>query len=128
MFTCDGDDLSPHLAWDEVPEGVKSFAIIVDDPDAPMGTWVHWLIANIPGSVRELTRGLVPTGATQVRNNFGKLDYGGPCPPGGTHRYFFKLFALKVERLEGLNENNFYQIVEDNKLATAVLMGKYSRR
>ncbi len=128
MFTCDGRDLSPHLAWDDVPEGVKSFALIVDDPDAPMGTWVHWLACNIPPDVREIPQGSVPSGAAQVKNDFGKPEYGGPCPPGGTHRYFFKLYALNVGVLEGVNENNFYKMVEEHKIAEAVLMGRYSRR
>lgn len=128
MFTCDGEDLSPHLAWDDVPEGTKSFALIVDDPDAPMGTWVHWLVGNIPATIREIPRGTVPSGAVQIRNDFGRVDYGGPCPPGGTHRYFFKLYAINKERLEGLTDSNFYQMVESAKIGEAVLMGRYSRR
>ncbi|UCG69265.1 MAG: YbhB/YbcL family Raf kinase inhibitor-like protein [Thermoplasmata archaeon] len=128
LFTCDGQDISPHLAWEEVPEGTKSLALIVDDPDAPAGTWVHWLICNIPANVREVPQGRIPAGAHQVRNDFGKANYGGPCPPGGTHRYFFKLYALNVGSLEGVDERNFYEKVEEHKIAEAVLMGKYSRR
>jgi Raf kinase inhibitor-like YbhB/YbcL family protein len=127
IFTCDGDDLSPHLAWKEVPPETKSFALIVDDPDAPGGTWVHWLIADISADTREIPRGTVPKGAVQVVNDFGKLGYGGPCPPGGTHRYFFKLYALDTRFLKGINERNFYETVENHKLAVAILMGKYTR-
>ncbi len=127
MFTCDGEDLSPHLAWEDVPEDTKSFAVIVDDPDAPMGTWVHWLVADIPQDVHEIPRGTVPHGATQIANDFRKIDYGGPCPPSGTHRYFFRLYALDTKFLTGVNERNFYEMVEKHKIAIAVLMGKYSR-
>ncbi len=128
IFTCDGKDISPHLAWEDVPEGTKSFALIVDDPDAPMGTWVHWLMCNISFEKREITQNSVPSGALQVKNDFGKVDYGGPCPPSGVHRYFFKLYALDVEALEGISEKNFYQKVEEHKIAEAHLLGKYSRR
>jgi len=128
IFTCDDRDISPHLAWEDVPENTKSFALIVDDPDAPMGTWVHWLVSNIPPNLRELPQNNVPSGALQVKNDFGKANYGGPCPPSGVHRYFFKLYALNTATLEGINEKNFYDKVEEHKIAEAVLMGKYSRR
>jgi Raf kinase inhibitor-like YbhB/YbcL family protein len=128
QFTCDGKDISPHLVWEDVPEGTKSFALIVDDPDAPMGTWVHWLVCNISPNLREIPSGTVPSGAVQVKNDFGRLNYGGPCPPRGIHRYFFKLYALNVASLEGVNERNFYQKVEKHKIGEAVLMGRYSRR
>ena len=128
MFTCDGEDLSPHLAWDDVPEGTRSFALAVDDPDAPAGTWVHWLVADVSANLREIPRGTLPAGAKQLRNDFGKLNYGGPCPPGGTHRYFFRLYALDTKLLTGVNERNFYEMVEKHKLDVGILMGKYSRR
>ncbi len=127
-FTCDDKDVSPQLYWREVPEGTKSFALIVDDPDAPMGTWVHWLVCNIPSDIKEIPQGAVPQGALQVKNDFGKVDYGGPCPPSGVHRYFFKLFALNVDSLNGIDEENFYQKVKEHKIGEAYLMGKYSRR
>jgi Raf kinase inhibitor-like YbhB/YbcL family protein len=126
-FTCDGADISPHLAWSGVPEGTKSLALIVDDPDAPMGTWVHWLVCNIPADTKEISQDSVPSGAKQVTNGFGKVEYGGPCPPGGTHRYFFKLYALDTEKLDVDYKKNFYKEVEKHKIAEAVLMGKYSR-
>ncbi len=128
MFTCDGKDVSPHLAWEDVPEGTKSFALIMDDPDAPRGTWVHWLVCNIPPQTREIPRATIPQGALQVKNDFGKCDYGGPAPPSGVHRYFFKLYALNVGKLEGIDERNFYQKVTEHKIAEAHLMGKYTRR
>jgi Raf kinase inhibitor-like YbhB/YbcL family protein len=128
LFTCDDRDVSPQLSWDEVPEGTKSFALIVDDPDAPRGTWVHWLMCNIPPGTREIPQGVVPAGAMQVKNDFGKVNYGGPCPPSGVHRYFFKLYALNVDNIHGIDERNFYQKVNEHKIAEAVLMGKYTRR
>jgi Raf kinase inhibitor-like YbhB/YbcL family protein len=129
IFTCDADDISPHLGWDEPPEGTKSFALIVDDPDAPMGTWVHWLVGNIPLSVREIPQNTLPPNAIQVPNDFGRPNYGGPCPPGGTHRYFHKLYALDVENMESVMEKGaFYAFVEQHKLDEAVLMGRYSRQ
>lgn len=128
LHTCDDRDVSPHLAWDDVPDGTQSLALIVDDPDAPVGTWVHWLVCDIPPSVTEVPRGAVPPGGRQVRNHFGKVEYGGPCPPGGTHRYFHKLYALRVPRLEGADTiSDFYQQVEANRIGEAVLMGRYKR-
>ena len=128
FFTCDDRDVSPHLAWDEVPEGTQSLALIVDDPDAPVGTWVHWLVCDIPPEVGEIPRGTVPQGARQVMNDFRKVEYGGPCPPGGTHRYFHKLYALRVPRLEGVDDKRaFYRSVSENRIAEAVLMGLYKR-
>jgi Raf kinase inhibitor-like YbhB/YbcL family protein len=127
-FTCDDKDVSPQLSWEDVPEETKSFALIMDDPDAPMGTWVHWLICNIPPIIRELSQGEVPQGTLQVKNDFGKVNYGGPCPPSGVHRYFFKLYALNVDFLQGVDERNFYQKVNDHKIAEAILMGKYTRK
>lgn len=129
LFTCDDRDLSPHLAWDDVPEGTKSFALIVDDPDAPVGLWVHWLVGNIPANVREIPRDSVPAGAVQVKNDFRKVEYGGPCPPGGTHRYFHKLYALNVGSMSGVKDKKaFYAFVEKHKIGEAVLMGTYKRR
>lgn len=127
-FTCDDRDVSPHLVWEGVPPGTRSFALIVDDPDAPRGTWVHWLVANMAPDTREIPQGTVPQGAVQVRNDFRKTEYGGPCPPSGVHRYFFKLYALDVAVLEGVNEKNFYEEVKKHAIRQAVLMGKYARR
>ena len=128
QFTCDGSDISPHLAWDGVPPSAQSLALIVDDPDAPVGTWVHWLVCDIPPDVREIQQDSCPPGARQVTNNFGKAQYGGPCPPGGTHRYFHKLYALNVPRLEGAdNISNFYRLAEACMIDKAFVMGTYKR-
>ncbi|MFB0563372.1 MAG: YbhB/YbcL family Raf kinase inhibitor-like protein [Candidatus Lokiarchaeia archaeon] len=128
-FTCDGADISPQLEWIDVPTGTKSFALIVDDPDAPVGTWVHWLVCEIPPNVVTIPQNSLPRNVRQVKNDFGKVEYGGPCPPSGTHRYFFKLYALDVEKLEGVdNKKSFYQKVEEHKIGEAVLMGRYKRK
>jgi hypothetical protein len=93
-YTCDGEDVNPALAIENVPTGAGSLALIVDDPDAPAGTWVHWVLWNIPAGTREIKEHSVPAGASQGLTDFRKRAYGGPCPPSGTHRYFFKLYAL----------------------------------
>ena len=94
-FTCQGKDVSPTLEIAGVPAGAKSLALIVDDPDAPMGNWDHWVVFNIPPDVTRISEGAVPASpAVQGGNDFGRVEWGGPCPPRGTHRYFFKLYAL----------------------------------
>ena len=95
-FTCDGADINPPLMIENVPSETKSLALIVDDPDAPAGTWVHWILWNLGPSTKEIKENSVPSGALQGINDFRKSDYGGPCPPSGTHRYFFKLYALDM--------------------------------
>jgi Raf kinase inhibitor-like YbhB/YbcL family protein len=92
--TCDGKDTNPPLAFGNVPSEAKSLAMIADDPDAPVGTWVHWVMWNIDPGVKSIEENSVPAGATQGLNDFKKNKYGGPCPPSGTHRYFFKLYAV----------------------------------
>lgn len=99
-FTCEGEDISPALRWTHPPRGTQSFALIAEDPDAPSGTWVHWVVYDLPGSLRELPDDVpkqraLPGGGAQGRNDFGRIGYGGPCPPpGSAHHYFFKLYAL----------------------------------
>lgn len=127
-YTCDGEDVSPQLSWDDVPAGAKSFAFSVTDPDAPSGNWVHWLIYNVPKDARGLEKGKLPGGANEVVNDFGKKEYGGPCPPSGTHRYIFTLYALDVERLENINKYNFFSEVKKHTVEKAQLKGLYRRR
>ncbi len=125
-FTCQGEDINPQLSWDDVPSDVKSFALIVDDPDAPVGTWVHWLVKDIPADVREISQNSVP--GNQVNNDFGKPDYGGPCPPSGVHRYFFRLYALDVESLDASDKEEFYKQAEEHAIEKVELMGTYTKR
>lgn len=133
-YTCDDMDISPPLKWSNVPAGTKTFAIICDDPDAPMGTWVHWVIFNIPVSISELSEGvptsaILPNGARHGRNDFGKTGYGGPCPPGGTHRYYFKIYALGEELnvKAGISKSELLKAMEGNVLSEGQLMGRYKR-
>ncbi len=133
-YTCDGEDISPPLKWEGVPKGTKSFVLICDDPDAPMGTWVHWVYYNIPKEVRSLPENILPEenpaiGGTQGLNDFKKIGYGGPCPPWGTHRYFFKLYALDdmLDLPAGLTKDQLMKIIQGHIIDKAVLMGIYSR-
>jgi Raf kinase inhibitor-like YbhB/YbcL family protein len=126
-FTCEGRNISPHLAWENVPDGTKSFALSVTDPDA-IGGWNHWLLYNISKNVKEIEKNRKPAEALEVENDFGKKTYGGPCPPSGTHRYFFAVYALDVEHLEGLNKRNFFDRVEEHTIEKAVIRGLYKRR
>ncbi|MFO8020442.1 MAG: YbhB/YbcL family Raf kinase inhibitor-like protein [Promethearchaeia archaeon] len=124
-FTCDGDDISPHLKWDDVPNGTKCFAVSCNDPDAPAGDWVHWYVYNIPDDTREIAQnGPVP--GKQAKNDFGKKEYGGPCPPSGTHRYFFRVYALD-EELKGVKKSNFKKKVKQHTLEKAEMIGLYTR-
>jgi Raf kinase inhibitor-like YbhB/YbcL family protein len=127
-FTCDGRNISPQLSWEDVPEETKSFALTITDPDAPGGTWIHWLVYDISKELREIERGGLPEGAKEVENDFGKRPYGGPCPPSGTHRYFFTLYALDTEHLESINKRNFLDEVEKHSIQKAAIKGLYKRR
>lgn len=124
-YSCQGDDINPSLKWENVPNGTKSFALIMDDPDAPVGLWTHWLVKDIPADLNEISEDSVP--GAEVVNTAGGEAYHGPCPPSGTHRYFFKLYALDVENLEAKNLKEFYQLAEKHKIEEAVLIGKYAK-
>lgn len=134
-YTCDGSDVSPPIKWDNVPEGTKSIALIYDDPDAPVGIWIHWVIYNIPPETRELDENVpreetLSNGTKQGKNDWGRIGYGGPCPPGGTHRYYFKLYALDTEPdLEpGPTKKKLLNAMEGHILVEGQLMGKYKRQ
>lgn len=134
--TCEGQDLSPALRWSGVPTGVKSFALILDDPDAPAGTWNHWLLWDIPASATSLgeaARAGGKNGGVSGVNDFGRPGYGGPCPPPGhgPHRYFFKLFALNVSPLglrAGAKRAELDRALKGRVLAEARYMGRYERK
>jgi len=134
-YTCDGEDISPPLQWSDPPQGTQSFALIADDPDAPMGTWVHWVLYNIPAQARGLPEAVssdaeLPDGSRHGQNSWRRLGYGGPCPPSGTHRYFFKLYALdaQLDLAAGANKKQLLRAMEGHILAQAELMGTYTRR
>jgi Raf kinase inhibitor-like YbhB/YbcL family protein len=134
-FTADGRNQSPPLTWTDPPEGTQSLALICDDPDAPRGTWVHWVLFNLPADCRGLPAGVAadltrPDGSRQGTNDFGKVGYGGPSPPPGKpHRYFFKLYALgtKLGLAAGATKAQLLEAMRDNQLAEARLVGTYGR-
>jgi Raf kinase inhibitor-like YbhB/YbcL family protein len=133
-YSCDGPNVSPPLEWESAPSGCKAFALICDDPDAPMGTWVHWVVYNIPARVNRLAEGIsaskvLDDGTLQGINDFRKIGYGGPCPPGGTHRYYFTIYALDAPlKLDsGATKSQLSRAMEGHILAQGQLMGKYKR-
>jgi Raf kinase inhibitor-like YbhB/YbcL family protein len=136
QYTCEGEDLSPPLQWGGAPKGTQSLALIAEDPDAPSGTFTHWMLYDLPPSVTELPQGLprkehVKFGGLQGMNDFGKVAYGGPCPPpGNPHRYFFKLYALDtvLGLKPGAMKEEVERAMEGHVLAQAEIMGKYQRK
>lgn len=143
IYTCDGQDISPPLSWEGAPEGTATLALIVDDPDAPIGTFVHWVIYNIPVDVTSLPEALPNepasldsvrpdlAGVRQGKNGFSNTGYGGPCPPSGTHRYLFKLYALDTELgldAADADKQTLLNAMEGHALAQTTLTGRYQRQ
>lgn len=133
-YACDGQDISPPLSWEAGPEGTRSIALIADDPDAPRGTFVHWVLYDLPGNARELPENTardrtLPNGAKQGVNSGGKIGYMGPCPPSGTHRYFFKVYALDAmtNLPPGKNKADLLKTLEGHILAQGQIMGTYKK-
>ena len=134
-FTCEGEDISPVLHWSHPPRGTQSFALIAEDPDAPSGTWIHWVVYDLPARLRGLPDnvpklGEIPGGGVQGRNDFGRIGYGGPCPPAGNaHHYFFKLYALdKMLHLQpGEGKNDVLDAAKNHVLGKAQFMGLFRR-
>jgi Raf kinase inhibitor-like YbhB/YbcL family protein len=135
QFTCDGANISPALAWNQPPAGTKSFALIVDDPDAPAGTWVHWVVYNLPASSRSLPEGVpqgesIAGGGDQGLNDFPHTGYGGPCPPPGkSHRYFFRLYALdtSLNLRAPVRRKDLDAAMQGHIIAQAEWMGRFKR-
>ncbi len=129
-YTCDGADVNPPLLIEGVPPGAKSLALIVDDPDAPRGTWVHWVVWGMDPKTREIKENSVPAGAKQGMNDFRKRNYGGPCPPSGTHRYFFKLYALDTapDPGPGTTKAALENAMKGHVLTEAGITGLYKRK
>jgi len=135
IYTCDGVNISPPLKWSGVPDGTKSIALICDDPDAPIGDWVHWVMYNIPPEVKELKENIpsdkiLKDGSIHGLNDWKKYGYGGPCPPSGVHRYYFKIFALdvKLDLAPGATKKQLLDAMRGHILAQGELMGKYQRK
>jgi Raf kinase inhibitor-like YbhB/YbcL family protein len=129
-YSCDGEDVSPPLSWSEPPPDTQSFALIMDDPDAPVGTWDHWVLFNLPADSRALPeRAGRPGNSIEGKNSWGRTGYGGPCPPRGRHRYFFKLYALDTNLSlgSGTTKAQLLQAMTGHILAQTELMGTYSR-
>ncbi len=134
-YTCDGADVSPPLSWGELPAGTKSIALICDDPDAPRGTWVHWVAYDLPPTCQGLPQGVEKTGTLkgggkQGKNDFPEIGYNGPCPPGGTHRYFFKVYALDtmLDLPPGKTKREVEKAMKGHVLGRGELTGTYSRK
>ena len=128
-FTCDGENIHPSLSISGVPANAKSLVLIVDDPDAPVGTWDHWIVFNIDPLIKEIKQNEQPQGVAG-KNSWGKVGYGGPCPPSGTHRYFFKLYALDttLSLPEGSAKNQVESAMQSHILAKSELIGLYKRK
>jgi Raf kinase inhibitor-like YbhB/YbcL family protein len=134
-YTCAGQDVSPDLAWSGAPDETKNLALIVDDPDAPAGVWVHWVLYDLPAEMHELKEGMpkdreLRSGARQGKNDFGNIGYGGPCPPSGpAHRYFFKLYALrdKTGLKSGASKTELERAMKGKVIEQATLTGKFGR-
>ncbi len=135
-YTCDGQDMSPPLQWSNAPTNTQSFALIADDPDAPVGTWVHWVLYDLPATTTELAENTpksqqLPNGAKQGVNDFNRPGYGGPCPPSGKpHRYYFKLYALDMvlDLKPGATKKDLFKAMDGHVLAEGQLMGTYQRQ
>lgn len=128
-YTCDGAETTPTLSWSEVPKDTKSVALLVEDPDAPKGTFTHWLVTNIEPNVRTIGPGTtLPEGAAAAKNDKGKMGYAGPCPPSGTHHYHFKVFALDKTIAPPMNRAAFMKEIKGHVLAQGELVGTYSKR
>ena len=128
-YTCDGEDISPPLRITDVPSGAKSLVIIVDDPDAPRGDWVHWTLWNVSPDMREVSEKSLPQGAQEGLTDFGQEGYGGPCPHAGTHRYQFKLYALdtRLDLSGEATKKDIEEAMKDHILGEALLIGLYAR-
>jgi Raf kinase inhibitor-like YbhB/YbcL family protein len=131
-YTCDGADISPPLGWDAPPPKTQSLALIVEDADAPGGTYTHWVLYDLPATATGLPEGVPVRGeqGKQGKNDFGNFGYGGPCPPSGTHRYFFKLYALerKLSLAPGATKEQLRSAMDRHILATAELVGRYNKK
>ena len=129
-YTCDGEDIAPVLNISNVPVNTKELVLIVDDPDCPIGTWVHWLLYNLPADTKVIDNNNLPQGTLEGFTDFKRLGWGGPCPPNGVHRYFFKLYALseKLNLKEGAKKSEIEKAMRDKIIEKTELIGLYKRK
>lgn len=129
-YTCDDENINPPLEFIDVPSQARSLVLLVDDPDAPSNTWVHWVIYNIDPKVKKINENSVPNDGVLGTTDFGKPGWGGPCPPSGSHRYFFKLYALDkmLDLPEGITKHQLLEKMTDHVIEQAQLIGVYSRK
>lgn len=134
-YTCDGQNISPPLEFTNIPEDTRTLALIVEDPDAPMGTFTHWITYNMPPDIAELPEALpddetLMDGARQGINDFDRIGYGGPCPPKGTHRYYFRIYALNavIDSTSMVNKQDIWEKMQGHIITAGELMGKYKRQ
>lgn len=128
-YTCDGEDLAPELTVSEVSKEAKELVLIVDDPDAPMGTWVHWVLYNIPADTTKIDAKKLPEETKEGMTDFGRIGWGGPCPPNGSHRYFFKLYAIdkKLDLSQGATKSQVERAIKDHIIEKTEIIGLYKR-
>jgi hypothetical protein len=126
-YTCDGENINPPLVMSDIPAETKSSVLIINDPDAPAGNWIHWILFNIPSNIIAINENEIPAEALQGQNSFGENNYGGPCPPSGTHKYIFTLYALNniLDLEEGVSENEVKDAMENHILESSQLIGFY---
>jgi Raf kinase inhibitor-like YbhB/YbcL family protein len=124
-YTADGEDINPSLNWEHPPQGTKSFALIVEDPDAPKGTWIHWCLKNIPSNVYHIDENSKV--GEEIANSWHKKSWGGPSPPSGTHRYYFKIFALDIPYMMAERIDDFYKEVLAHGIGSSAYLGAYMR-
>lgn len=129
-YTCDGQNIAPELVISDVPKEAKSLVLIVDDPDAPIGNFVHWVLYNIPPNTAQIISQKIPQGSIEGRTSFGSIGYGGPCPPSGSHRYFFKLYAVDktLDLPSGATKAQVENAIKESIIEKSELMGVYSRK
>jgi Raf kinase inhibitor-like YbhB/YbcL family protein len=129
-FTCDGEGINPPLEINDVPSNAQSLVLITNDPDAPAGDWIHWILYNLPSDTHIIKAGEKPKGAQEGTTDFGRTGYGGPCPPSGDHRYYFHLYALDIKlKLGGLvRVHHLRTAMEGHIITESILMGRYERK
>ena len=127
-YTCDGENIAPELTWTDFPKETKSFVLTCNDPDAPGGNFIHWIVVNIPLETNGIPEGTVNiNGGEGIKNDFGQTQYGGPCPPSGEHRYIFTIYALNTEKILNVDKNNIQEKIKPYIVDQAQIIGLYSR-